>query len=430
VIARLRTALGSAVAGSLASAVAIQGFVLITGVLAARLLGPQDRGYLALIWTVTLVVSQLGTCGLPLAVTYEIAGRRATPRSLLRDLGPTVRLQIVGFTALQALLTVGLVAVTATPALAAFIAIPVVPASLLQSYVFAGLQGAQQFGQFNVLRPASVAVYAVGLVGLAAVGSPGLAAVSAAWVVGWIVSGAFCFSAGRRAIRVAISADDAVQSASPAEMRRFGLQGLFGWVSPTETLRIDQLAVGLVLSAYDLGLYVAALAVTNLPRFLAQAVGTVAYPRIAAAQTEDERRYLLWRYVALGSALSVGVSGVIFLAADPLVRLAFGDTFSSSVGPLRILLLATVILCVRRVLAEAMRGAGYVGATSRAEAVSWISLVPTLPLGLIYDLDGVAIALCISYALGLYSLLRTLGSVPGRRPALLDADPPPATGLR
>ncbi len=388
------------------SAVAIQGFVLVTGILAARLLGPMARGNLALIWTVTLVLGQFGTLGLPLAVTYEIAGGRATAHSLLRDLGASVRRQIALVTALHALVILALITTTGIPASAACLSIAVVPAALVQSFAFAALQGAQRFPEYNLLRPAAVAAYAIALTSLAALGSPGLTTVTAAWVAGWFVACIGTVFAARRAFRGDLSAADTVPAASSAALRRFGLRGLLGWVSPTETLRVDQLVVGLVLSAYDLGLYVAALAITNLPRFLAQAIGTIAYPRVASERSAVAQRRQVWRYVALGTAVSTVVAGALAVAAGPLVRLAFGEAFGGAVAPLRIMLLATVILCARRVLSDAMRGAGFAGAASWAEAASWASLIPTLPLlGLAYGLDGVAIALCVAYLLSLCTLL-------------------------
>lgn len=405
-IGRPRGAGGRAVLGGLGYAVAHQSVLLVTGILAARLLGPIDRGHLALIWTITLVVTQFGTLGLPLAVTYEIACGRATARSLLRDLGASVRSQIALLSALYALLIVALVTTTTTPAVAAGISIAVIPALLVQSYAGAALQGTQQFRQYNLLRLAPLAVYAIALVVLAALGSVDLTTATAAWVASWLVSGVATVLLARPVFREDASKDSSVAPASPAALRRFGLRGVLGWASPTETLRVDQLVVGLVLSAYDLGLYVAALAFTNLPRFLVQAVGNVAYPRVAAERNVEAQRRQVWRYVAFGSAVSTVVAGLIAVAAVPLVRLAFGEAFIGAVGPLRVLLFATVILCARRVLSEAMRGAGLAGATSRAEAASWLSLVPTLPLlGLAYGLIGVAVALCIAYLLSLGMLL-------------------------
>ena len=408
-IGRLRQGGRPAILGSLASGVATQGLVLVTGILAARLLGPTDRGHLALIWTITLILAQFGSLGLPLAVTYEIAAGRATGLSLLRDLGPSVRRQIAIVTALHASAVVVLVTVTSTPAAAAYLSIVVVPAAFVQAFALAALQGGQRFREYNVLRLLAVAVYAGALAVLAAFGSPGLTVVTAAWVAGWLVAGIATFVLVRRAFRREAVRRDAGATASSEEMRRFGRRGLFGWVSPTETLRVDQLAVGLVLSAYDLGLYVAALAFTNLPRFLAQAVGTVAYPRVAAELDMATQRRTMWRYVSFGTALSATIAGLLAIGADPLVRLAFGDMFAGAVGPLRIVLLATVILCARRVLSDAMRGAGFVTATSRAEIVSWLSLVPTLPLlGTAYGLPGVGVALCIGYLLSLCTLLLAL----------------------
>lgn len=403
-IGQLRTA-GPAILGSLGTAVATQGFVLVTGILAARLLGPTDRGHLALVWTVTLMLTQLGTLGLPLAVTYEIAGARATANSLLRDIGGSVRRQIAWVTILHAIIVGGLVATTRTPVVAACLSIAVIPASFVQTFVIAALQGSQRFREYNWLRLVSVAVYAAVLTILAAVGAANLTTVTAAWVAGWLVAGMVTALAAKR-VFIQDLASSMVAAASTKQLRRFGLRGLFGWVSPTETLRIDQLAVGLILSATSLGLYVAALAFTNLPRFLAQAVGNVAYPRVAAEPDSTLQRRLIWRYTALGTAIGSAVCGALAVAAAPLVHLAFGAAFAEAVGPMRILLFATALLCARRVLSEAMRGGGFVGATSRAELVSWLSLIPSLPIfGLTYGLNGVALVLCGAYSLSLGTLV-------------------------
>jgi O-antigen/teichoic acid export membrane protein len=401
--------------GGLGTAVLIQGFVLVTGVLAARLLGPTDRGHLALVWTFTLVVVQLGTLGLPLAITYEIAAGRATTRSLLRDLRRSATAQIAIATACHAVAMAVLVSATSTPATIAWMSLLVIPATLLQSFALAALQGTQNFRAYNGLRLVPVAVYAVLLGILAAADAASLATVAAAWVAGAVAAGVLTVIYTRKGGRRSAPDIPTPPRASPSAMRRFGLRGLLGWVSPTDTMRLDQLTVGLVLSAYDLGIYVAALAFTNLPRFLSQAVGNVAYPRVASAKG-DAQRAQVWRFTIFGTGVSAVVAAVLAAAADPLVRLAFGDAFASAIGPLRILLVATVILCMRRVLADALRGAGMPGAGSRAEVASWLTLVPSvLVLGLTFGLNGVAVAVGLAYLSSLAVLLYSSRALSSRQ---------------
>jgi O-antigen/teichoic acid export membrane protein len=397
---RLRTGQLKAVLGSLGSSLWIQGFVLVSGVIAARLLGPDDRGYLALIWTVALVVTQLGTLGLPLAVTMELAQGRATVRSLIRDGAKSVLTQTVGVVGAHAVGIGLLTALTDTPAAAAWCSLPVSVAIMAQSFAVAVVQGRSDFATLNRLRLLPVALYAGALVGLAIAGSATLTAVTAVWVAGYL-GAAVAAGLVVKKIADAERADSDGPPVSLTDMRRFGRRSLLGWASPTETFRIDQLIVGVFLSAHSLGLYVAALAFTNLPRFFAQGLGLMSYPAVAAAAPRERGRVLV-RFAIIGSGVSLATCGLLAALAGPLVTVAFGDEFSPAIGPLRILLAASALLCVRRVLTDGLRGAGFAGAGSRAEALSWGILVPAIaalapPLGL----TGVALALCATYAASL-----------------------------
>lgn len=70
--------------GSLLSGLCGQGALIISGVLAARILGVEDRGYLALLAAFPLVLSQLGGLGVPQAVTYQLIRNPHYVRHLLR----------------------------------------------------------------------------------------------------------------------------------------------------------------------------------------------------------------------------------------------------------------------------------------------------------------------------------------------------------
>ncbi|WP_022930334.1 lipopolysaccharide biosynthesis protein [Patulibacter americanus] len=398
-IARLRSPQVRAIIDGLGSSVLIQACVLISGIAAARLLGPGDRGNLALIWTVTLTLSQLGSLGLPLAVTKEAAQRDTDARALARELRRPVLVQIAVVSLVHAATVAALVSFTSLPPAAAWLSLVVLPPMLAQMFGLAVLQGLREFRTLNLLRTLPLALYAAALIALAVIGNPTLLAVTWAWIGSYAASAAVTIWVLVQCLQRAPAAATQNRRPDVASMRRFGLRGLLGWASPTETFRVDQLVVGLVLSSHSLGLYVAALAFTNFPRFVAQAVGLVAYPSVSRATSPVEKRTATLGFLGLGSLFSFVVCGGLAILAHPLVTIAFGQEFEAAAGPLRVLLIATFLLCVRRVLTDATRGAGFESAGSRAEMLSWLVLVPGfLVFAGPFGLYGVAWVLVGSYA--------------------------------
>ena len=207
-------------------------------------------------------------------------------------------------------------------------------------------------------------------------------------------------------------------------MLRFGLKGLLGWSSPIETFRLDQAVVGLFLSPAGLGLYVVGLAFANLPRFIAQSVGYIAYPRIAAHKGEEAWREL-WQFFWLATGASALIVLGLELGVEWLVPVFFGEEFSGAIALTRILLVGALFLSARRVLTDGAQGLGQPGLGTIAEVSSWLFLLPALGIFTpLWDERGVALALTVSAALS-FAVLLTLVL---RRHA--DADPAPAPALR
>ncbi len=171
--------------------------------------------------------------------------------------------------------------------------------------------------------------------------------------------------------------------------------------------------VGLFLTPAALGLYVVGLALSNLPRFIGQAVGTVAFPQVASRPSLGAARRTMWRLVVLTVALSAAVVAVLEALAGRLVPLFFGNEFEGAVPLARILLLAGLFLSARRVLTDAARGAGYVSLGNLGEAVSWGVLVPAMAvLAPASGARGVALALAISAAASLVAMVATVALRP------------------
>jgi O-antigen/teichoic acid export membrane protein len=389
---------------TLAVGLAIQGIIAISGILAARILGPEDRGHLALYTLIAVIFAELGGLGLPAALTYWIAKDPGGARSIVRTLAPTVGWQFVSLLAIQAALVAALFggnhrhAVT----IAAVFSLVLVPSILAQRYGLAILQGQRRFTWFNALRIAAPTLYSAGIAALFLAGWHSLLAVTLGLVIGNALAGVL-------ALTVALCGlprdrGDSRQSVRP--MLRFGVKGMLGASNPVETFNLDQAVVGIALPPVALGLYVVGVAFTNLPGFIAKSIGLVAYPQIASQRTVSEVRRGVWRYFWFNLALGLAVIVPLELLSGWLVPLLFGQQFREAVPITHILLISAFFLASRRVLSDCLRGAGFPGLGSVAEIATWFVLVPLLPLFVTWGgAQGVAFALVIASGFALLLLM-------------------------
>ncbi len=167
------------------------------------------------------------------------------------------------------------------------------PAILAQQYGLALLQGEHRFRAINVLRILPAVVYAAVVVGLFLTGVDELFDFTAAWMGAIVLTGALTLSMAIR--RLPASHESPPSLPGRRAMLRFGIRGWFGTTSPSEYYQLDQAVAGLFLLLSALGLYVAGVAFTNLPRFVAQSIGMVTYPSVAAS-ADSERRSAMWRF--------------------------------------------------------------------------------------------------------------------------------------
>jgi O-antigen/teichoic acid export membrane protein len=372
--------------------------LVASGVFAARLLGAHDRGYLALLVLAPAALAQLGPLGLPVATTYYVAQRPQDARAILHRLAPVCISQAALLMAVHAGLLVVMSHVVGLPLAPALVSLGFIPSSLAQQYGLAVLQGRQAFKSFNCLRLLPGAFYALGLTVLEVEGHGSLIVVTAIWVGAAFIASVATVVATARVL-------PAQRGGAPKlrEMFRFGARALIDASSPVDAFRADQAVVGLFLSPTVLGLYVVALAFTNLPRFIGQSIGMVAYPRIAAARAHVRRE--ITKYVAL-VIVTAGAAVLVLEALMPrIVPLFFGSQFAGASPLARIILLASFLVAIRRVLADCLRGAGRPGVGSIAEISSWIVLFPVLaPLAALWGAEGVAFALLLAAAVSLVVL--------------------------
>ncbi len=400
---------------------AVQLILVVTGVLLARGLGPTDRGHLALLTLVPLTIWQLGSLGLSLSLTYVIARRPVQTRAIGTLIARTAVWQLAILLPLAAIASLalfagdpGYVKVSAT------IALILVPASCVQQYALALLQGERRFTAYSLTLVLPLGLFAVGLVAFQVAGSLTLEAATGLFA-GTLSAGAI--AAGILAVRkLPDAASDSQEIPSLSWLVRFGLKGMLGssQASPLENYRIDQAIVGIFLAPATLGQYVVAVSLTNLPRFAGRAFGLVAYPSVAGETDLGSARRAMWRFLWASLPVLLLISGGLWLLAPWLIPFFFGSGFHEAISITRILLINSLLVSVRRVLGDGARGVGHPGVSSVAEVVALVLLVPLLAILVPQDeAKGVALALTLSSAAGLAILVAGLRVLRARGPAAL-----------
>jgi O-antigen/teichoic acid export membrane protein len=387
---------------AVATGLAIQTVLIVTGTLIARMLGPDGRGYLAALILWPWVITLFGNLGIPSALTYCIARDPSTSRALARWGLQFALPQALVLAGVQALwLLVILHGDPAEVRTAGWLTLAIVPALLAQQYGLGLIQGHLKLRLFNALRLLPWSLYALGVALLFVVGEHAIVPIIVALLAAFWTSGSICIANGLRLSR----GED-----TPAVDRRFlasfGVRGLGSSFTAVTVFRPDQVVLALFLSPSALGLYVVGLAFTNLPYFVAKSLGLVTFPWVASRSEASDARRTMWSLLWLTTGIAVVLVAALCATAHWLVPLFFGNEFSEAIAVTYIVLPGTIFLSARRVLSEGLKGRGYplAGTLGEILALGWVAaaLAVFVPLWGIY---GAAVALSSSYVLSMLLLL-------------------------
>lgn len=398
-----------ALVSTLAGGIGSQLTLVATGVILARALGPVDRGHLALLIIISSIAGSLGSLGISYALTYSIARVPGRAVEIMDGVSRRILIRVGVATVvsgiLLAILTANEPRQVRTGAL--IVTIALAPA-IIQQCGLGVLQGLQRFGAFNVLRVAPNATFGVVGVILLLVDHAGFIELTLAWGISRTIFVPLTMRQARREAEIRHD-DRSPNPPEPSWIVRFGRRSLIGASPPIETYRLDQSVVGLFLSPAALGIYVVALAFTNLPRFIAQSVGLVANPFVAASTTHTQARRRMWLFAWAAIPLFIPVIAAIWFVVPVFTTFFFGSSFAGAAPVTRLLLIATLLYCARRVLTDAARGAGYPTVGSVAELIASVAAVPLFAFFVpMSGLKGVAYALIGSSMVAMSVLVGTL----------------------
>jgi O-antigen/teichoic acid export membrane protein len=369
---------------------------LITGTLAARLLGPQGRGELAAIQTWPSFIATIAMLGLPEALVYYCARNPARAgRYLASAVAITVFASLPFMSLGYWLMPFLLSAQSAEVVRAARWYLLIVPLFALVGIPYHPLRGLNRFVAWNALRLLAPLAWLVVLLAAMITGSTSPERLAFAYLA--LLALLF--------VPVALVAAREVPGPFRPDARDWGPLIQYGLPAMASTLpqmlnyRLDQLLMMAFLPAQELGLYVVAVAWGGIVQPLVGALGMALFPHVASQSDPDERvrRFLQGSRLAL--LLSLGLASVLLVLTPWVLPFLFGRSFDPAVPAALALVLASAVAAFNGVVEEGLRGLGRPSTVLWAElggvCVTLVALFILLPqLGIL----GAALASLLGYA--------------------------------
>ncbi len=388
------------------STVAAQGVALclgvLTGVLTARMLGPEGRGEYAAIFVWTTGIAALIGFGINQAVAFYL-GKRAFTLSEISTAATAIWMgqSVLSISACILILHYALAAYSPQVRHAAVIFSLATPAFIGGGYPPALFQGAQNPVKFNVLRSLTPAVYCVILA---------LLYLMHRWSIGVIIgSQAFSYvlvaAIGIVMVRVAFRPTWNWNKAVIKSLIHFGARAQTTSLTSYFNQRIDQVMLSLFVPPQQLGYYAVAVSLAAAVIVFPQAAGIVTFSKGSSQQHGDAiatmgvalRASFIWLLVTCG---------VLYLLADFLIRHVFGNAFEGSILACRILIPGALMMGMNQVLYNGASALGRPGLPALAEGASM--LVTAVGLFLLvphYGYIGAAIVSSIAYTISFFVML-------------------------
>ncbi len=392
----------------------LMGASLLSGSLAAHLLGPTGRGQLAAIQLWPLAIMTIGSGGLVEAVSYYSGRFREqsgvfgiTAMGMLTVLA--IPLVLIGIVAMPHLLAAEPSRIVTEAQVYMF----VVPILFFINIPLAMLRGRGEMRVWNVLRLTQPIGYVVILLVAAFLPSNRVTFVAFA-MFGWIAAHVLLSLA---LLRWRLPGPHRFDGEQVGPLMRYGALSISATTPSWLNGRMDQLVMGAFLSPQLLGLYAVAVAWSLAVTPVSNAFAQVILPRLTGAHDSADAAERLCATSRIASGINA-LMGVGFLLITPLaVNVVFGPSFAPAIPATMVLVVAAVCLGMNQFLEEAVRGLGRPGLATVAElcgfAVTAVGLAVLLPR---FGILGAALASLLSYATVLVMLVVILRRRLGLRP--------------
>lgn len=384
--------------GSLAANAIIAGVGVVTGSLAARLLGPHGRGQLASIQNVPVLLGGLAFVGMPSALTYYSARDRGAARGLYASavvaaLSASIPLFALGWFLLPTLVGQYGDRVVAS----ARIYLLFLPLQVIQALPYSALLGVGETAIWNVLRllPSLAWLTALGIGG--ALGFSDAPRVAIIYLFVYAATAPVSTAAMLRKIRHGRLRPTGTEV---RQLIRFGAPGALAVLPFQLNLRLDQVVMAALLPASELGMYAAAVSWSGVLAPVLGAGAPLLLPMMASGDLDErQRRAMAARATRLSVLLAFAGAVAVALVTPIAVPVLFGGRFASATTPAIVLALAAGFAGLNTLLEELLKGLG----APRWPLFGQIASLPVTVILLVlllapYASVGAAIASLASYS--------------------------------
>jgi enterobacterial common antigen flippase len=331
------------------------GLGILSGSLAARMLGPTGRGELAAIQNVPNLLLTLVYLGNAHSLTYYVAKRPASAGSLLANalamsLVACIPVGLIGWIMQREILA----EFGAPVRFAGQMFILILPLNVIAAMPWSVFLGLRRVGTFSAVRVQTQLVYC---------GALGAAFVFGLLDAGWIM---LAYLIGTAVICApTVWGIYAKQVAAPLKFERgllretlpFGLMSMLSVLPNALNSRIDQVFIAGMLPGDQLGLYAVAASWAGLALPVVSGIGTTLMPQLAAREGAEAER-LFVASMRWAAALIVPFTIMVFAATPVLLPLIFGSAFSPALHTTLLLVLGTGFAAFNIVVEDALRGIG------------------------------------------------------------------------
>jgi O-antigen/teichoic acid export membrane protein len=351
----------------------------VSGIMAARLLGPQGRGELAAIQTFSGFVATIAMLGMIEAVVYYCA---RNPQKAGRYIGSATTIAMVAsvpaLIGAYFLMPVVLGAQSRSVIKAARFYLLMAPVYALVAVPAHSLRGRGDFVAWNAIRliPNLIWIFVLATAWCVALRNARLLSVA------YVAAQAVVFLPVSYVVLNRVEGPFRPVGEDWKGMIRYGLPCTLINLPQVLNLRLDQIAMSMMLPARELGTYAVAVAWSGMTAPVLNALGATLLPSIASQPDRAASTDWFSKGMRLAS-LSAAATCLSLTMLTPIgVTTLFGESYRASVPAALVLVPAGSILALNSVLEQGLLGLGHPYSVLCGELAGLIATALTLALTL------------------------------------------------